>query len=751
MRQRCRHTQPSGPLPAALPHLQGPAGGSPAARRGRQQRAPQLRAQPQQQLPAASPGGWAAIKAEAHQGFEELLRRAGLPVNAGFSRPSSFTAAGARPPHPAAQLGLAPPWARTPGAAGSWGAAPQLELRPEHATHPADVMAWQQLPPQQQGMYVPPPQLEAGPQQQAWQPSPEPYWAVPPQQPTGVAGSAAWAPPQYGCLPPGPAVYDSSLRRSFSDGTLTADTSASLQPGNFCALRTAASGAAAMLSQPLQQQQLGFAAPPRASQPEERHEPAAKLPSSFPMPMTNMPVADPAAVPKPLASGRTSRSSLAAGSAGSSTGGESRGGSAGVSAASSLGSCALEALAAAAEEGDVPRFESEANEAQLQHTAQQAATAVSAEPSREDADTVAEMVAAGSPLGAAGRRALPVPDGAPPSAASGAAQALHEQDASAAAAAALARFQQLQAQLQQLQAGLPGPAAGHAAAAAPSDAAASPVKPPFAAPAAAASPVVQIMQQAESFLAEAQALLQRLQVAARSPPPAGLSPEVAQQACSPAEPLQRASSAAGLSTRPSSGLASGMQPHAAGGGGFMAAADDVRAAAPAASQHWGQAPAWCETLSCDAGPPAYLQWGQLQQQESMPSALLPPSWQLEQPGMAGQQHECPSTSPWWQQQEAGSLHDQPPPTTIADAPAYRGRGTWEDKEQLSWARQAQAARLASKPAAGPAGGYAQRQQAAAAAAARPSSAQPPKQQQGSYVRAARQAKVRGHNWLLEGL
>jgi hypothetical protein len=108
------------------------------------------------------PHSWQAIKQLAHSGFEQMLRQAGLPVNAGFSRPSSFTAA-AQPwaePHalPACQLA----WS-----GGEWVA----QQQPGGARHTLPVWGTAQKPPFHAALStptdasLPPPTLVFAPQQ----------------------------------------------------------------------------------------------------------------------------------------------------------------------------------------------------------------------------------------------------------------------------------------------------------------------------------------------------------------------------------------------------------------------------------------------------------------------------------------------------------------------------------------------------------------------------------------------------------
>lgn len=347
-----------------------------------------------------------------------------------------------------------------------------------------------------------------------------------------------------------------------------------------------------------------------------------------------------------------------------------------------------------------------------------------------------------------------------------------DSDPSVMAASALARFEHLQAQLQQLHAGLPpSPAAeGCSATAAVSPMLAAPAARPS--PCAAASPVLHVMHQAESFLAQAQALLQRLQVAAspqQAPPqpaclqepPQGPPAKQEQLPCWPPPQQEVAKPAEPRLEHPDCPEPSWQ---------WQAASWSAAAAQPAAAQ-----------LGSATG--AYLQWGhpqQQQQQQPAPSVLpLPqPSWQVQcWQGQQQEQEPAPSVlplpQPSWrtQQQEqeqqlAASVLPLPQPSWQAQQPevpsweqetageastAYSAAapqpfvcGTWTQEawqQGQQWRQQQpQRSKLGWAP-----GGYAQRKQAAAAAAPpRPASAhhQPqPQQQQGSYVQVARLAKV----------
>ncbi|KAL4422466.1 hypothetical protein ABPG75_008663 [Micractinium tetrahymenae] len=527
-----------GPPPAAV--QQPPLQQHPQQRRHKRQQAAPPAAMP-------LPTSWQAIKQQAHQGFEQLLRQAGLPVNAGLSRPASFTAAGLQ-----------------------W----QQQAQQHH-------LQQQQQQQQQQPCYLP--AGAAG----GWQPQAQPAWQAAYGEGTPWQPQVAW---------PEPAMHPASRNSHAHHPAWHAGWPA-------CQL-DAASPFAAMPAycpqphwgQPLQQQQ----------QQAGHCQPAADGPgqaagslhqSQLPRPASIGGAADARA---PCSQVGSSRRSSAAGSfahAGSEAGDccfENHAGAAADATAagtaadisgspgSSLVGCnmrpdgagagsarssvclsSLDALAAAAEEEDITQLGSEAWEqaaavedallgqpeqleaaGQTDRTHGHAELALAPElpgaalqqhsglQQQAGVPTSQSPVQAAfkPPAGMAGM-SVPVP---------GQQQQQQQQpegdSVSATAAAALARFEQLQQQLRQLQAGLlptagaaspalvgdPGYSGGQLARASST---AFPHMQSEADRAAATggstaenSSVQQVMQQAESFLEQAQALLQRLQAAAASPP-----------------------------------------------------------------------------------------------------------------------------------------------------------------------------------------------------------------------------------------
>ena len=764
-----------------------------------------------------------------------MLREAGLPVNAGFSRPASFTVAALGMQHPAAQLAplngggysmpVVPqaPWAAPPG---SWVPPP---LPPPGALPQGEPAAWQgqQLaaqPIQQQQqqqpywrnasqLQLPPPQPAAP---QPWLESAAPWQGQPAisssppsallmqQQQQLLLQSAAACCRASSSLPasPGrasplrarsarplsaapPASFDAaaSVRRSGSAGTLAAaaltnSTELPLQ------VRLASISASCSLSQAAeeqlerQQQQrllkldsdLVASASWRAGR-----DPAAKEPAALPAVGSGEAAAQP--------SHPTSTAEEAAVTAGS----LQRSPTGGSSGSSSLASSALQALVAAAEAEDVPRMESEAweeaCEARPTTSQPEAVGAISASASLAAQDVDQPSSTAGAPPASTAaqlkqpRSNSPALPPASPTA----------DDPLAAAAAALARFEQLQSQLQQLQAGLAVPPLRPTADVSPVQ---QPLLEATAQPAEeAASPVAKVMRQAESFLEQAQQLLQRLNLATASPQQqqqhAATAPLTGEPAASSAvqqaeQPMQHSQ------PQQASG---GSSCHSVAGGSATAAAAAAAAAisAPVSVQSPPQpelhTAAWqlpgaelpaaakaepgCQegsagasgcvpwqTLQADVQPgqawpaahplqqhqPAWVggqqryQPAAAQQQQhvpweaaQLPQQLQPLTWQAQDQAF----YEQPSQA--WLQPEAcnsyAGLHAEQSAAYLQPSQDQAGWQGSERQEQqlLAWGRRQRweaGHGQRGRQAAWPAGGYAQRRQAAASAAgSRPGSAQ----------------------------
>ena len=848
----CRLTQT-----ASLCDLQSPA----SAAQRRRAAAPAPSRPPAPVSPA--PTSWQAIKAQAHQGFQLMLREAGLPV--GFSRPASFTAAGLHAAAAArAQLLGAPPAQQQGGwVPAGWG--------PPPAVHP------QQLQPMHQGWHQGAADYAVPFVLQAPQPSPRVHRAPGRPPPAEHGNLYAWhgswqcsAATEPGLSPAAThaSCHASPLLRHPGAPPASRPASASLGwlPPSQVRADSPEPGDLAQLAQQGQQKQLSkqdsdlyastgwqaTAASPAA---------AAAVAASCEAALAGC-LGLPAGVP--LAA--SAASSLGAAARRSSAG---VGGSAGGSLASSSH---LEALVATAELGDLPRLGSESEACETE--AQQAAAAASSSPPQTAAASgstglvqaaeaaapscppqPAEVsggtgpqqaaVAAGTPpladpqgpadlpaadsmhdehpssstccsqvplqaAGADAASATPTADSmhdehpsssmccsqvplraagadaasATPTPACAAQQAAAtllptaspEQDPSAAAAAALARFEQLQQQLQQLQAGLPpAPAApgvagqwtGSSQASWQPGAATGGTGQPVA-----ASPVQQVMHRAESFLTQASALLQRLLVAASSPPTLPAAQPAWQQPASPmAQPAWQQSAWAAVqpawqqpawaavqpawqqpawqppasqSAVPSEQPPAGQQPqqhlaqqpctrrttsegHSFSAGLAVASPPHTAAAHGSAGQWWQHSR---PTSSASAGP-----W---QQAHAVAASPQPPNlsqcWQpvpyvlphvqQRSPPRAPPLHHYNAQSPTW----APSMQSEA--SYAISAQGGSQRGTWQQQRQRQRLRPL---------------GYAQRQQVVAAApmAAPPAHVPCTKQEAGSYVQAARQAKVRG--------
>ena len=457
----------------------------------------------------------------------------------------------------------------------------------------------------------------------------------------------------------------------------------------------------------------------------------------------------------------------------------------------SLGSSALEALVAAAEEADIPRVESEAWEADHPLTLSPAAPCANqgASQSAVDEEEEGEELQGELPASEAADELLPPAAwGSPPARPAAdmqghAALVTPGADPSAAAAAALARFEQLQQQLQTLQASLPpAPLEEEAVAATETcSIAASQPQSPFAAGAApqaagarpelAESPVLVVMHQAESFLAQAQALLHRLHAAAaRSPQqstplgeqhawqPPGLPAQQNQAAVpaplAPAPWQQQPHSTSQWPDACTTSAAAAEPARSSSPTEVQGPAGKGRGAHPAASSQQWQGMAW--SAGAPAAPPpaagvaACWPWEQQQQQQTAaqtPQQDLRNSWQEQQ-----QQPGSPPRGLMWAQPE-GSFAS----TCCQGAtPDHYHQSSWHQQrqalqwqhQQQTWQQSQQMQRLSMSERQG---GYAQRQAAAAAAAAAaavqaalPSA--PARQQQGSYVQAARLAKVGLPRW-----
>ena len=789
---RCPNRRSTEPPPEqaarASPPEQPPARG-----RGRAAHAappPQQQRQPKQQpQPQQGPLDWAAIKQQAAQGYEAMLRQAGLPINAGFSRPASFTAAGMAL-HPAALLagqpqGQEPAQATPPWAAAAWPSPPADALPAGAASgwppQALPLQPWQQAGPVLYAYAQPPAPPQQQQQQAPWQVHQlQPLEPLPPP----VTASTDASPSLAGLPPP-------AASTNWLDGSLQAPTA--------CAMPAPATLAPQLQRPP--SQAVTVAVPSSSSSSSSRSAEQAKVPrlllkldsdvcasGSWMIPAASCAGSRPVSATLRLsASGRASaagsagrRSSTSSAGRSSSSGSASDGGS-----ASSLSSTVVEALAAAAEEGDVPRLESEAGEAEAGPPALHPVSA----PAAQQRAAAALPAQSTTPAAAAATPADP-----------------QAGDPSMAAVAALARFEQLQAQLAQLQAGLPPPSAADAAAerpAGPGLSAALLVASPGAA-GPAASPVQQVMQRAESFLSQAQALLQRLHLAsspvraaqpaspapplqqpaqpplpppvlqqlepAPPPPPQPVLQQPAQPPLSPSlqqlEPAQPPEPALPSLPLPQQVAAScqlerpqscATQTNSWAAGGAVLQQDAARSSVqwqqacsatpaypPACTQAsmaaaaadpallW-QAAAWgagdhAQPVGAAADP--CLQWHQPALQASLAAApAAQHGWQAQQPAPA---------AAWlgWEQQQGGHAHYHAPASELS---------SWSQGCSPPQHRQPPAARHAQQPA-----GYAQRRQAAAAAAAvpRPASAQSQLAQQarqGSYVQAARLAKVRGVN------
>lgn len=818
-----------------------------------------------------------------------MLREAGLPVNAGFSRPASFTAAAAGMQHPAAQLGLPfgggygmmatpqAPWVvppsgwvpqLPPGEPAAWQLQQALPLQqPLQQQEPFAYTAVQLQLPSPQHTVAPVPWVEAsGPWQgQAAVPA-RPPSALPVQQQLLVQaaavhchastslslpaspGSASPLRAHSACpasgAPPASCSVAASMRRSGSEGALAASaasTSAALpQRGRLASLSASCSLSQAAEEQLERQQQqrllkLDSELVASASWRAERAPAAAPAPEPAPEP-AGLPGAD----------GAAARPALPAENAAVETGSLQRsltGGSSG----SCLASSALQALVAAAEAEDVPRMESDAVEARQGSSQLEVAMPTSASSSFavQAGSRLPSAAAEAPPADAAPQQVQPPscppavmpPNCSPPA------------DPLADAAAALARFEQLQSQLQQLQAGIPLSLTGAGAECSPLPVAPEP--PPAAAqlPEEASSPVAKVMRQAESFLEQAQQLLQRLHLAAASPQrPAPAA--AARPAGQPAERLAEWEAAAQPAVQPFGGpeeqqgkqpLLEAQQPAAGGtarlppcslpqdqqqqqqhhaGNGSLSHEDACvsTAAVPEASHPLGSnqpqavlpysTAAW-HLPSAAPVPPVqrvhqggtcgdggYVPWQQPEQHEQQalehawPPAqqqlLQQPGWAADQPlpQQAGQQQQQPQQAGWsethvpqvqaqplvWQAQ---ALCEQPSQAWLQPEPCYSYAGIpgeqsavhaqpaasnmgwqgseWRDQQPLDWRHRQrwEAPGQRGRQAAKQAEGYAQRRQpAASAAGSRPGSAQhrsperPGQPEQGSYLQAARAAKVR---------
>lgn len=783
-------------------------GGGDKAQPGRGSRRPaqhswQGRQQQGGRAPAAAPlpqaSSWQAIKQQAHQGFEQLLRQAGLPVNAGFSRPSSFSAAaGAYRPHLAlsSSLGPPPPPLPPPWAMPGW--APPQHQQPQHLPqqHQQQIGAYcPPLPPEPPAMPGLQPHSSFWPAQLGW-PGTQASLASPPAVPT-----MAWAsreqhpelPLRYSSPPsaaqshpwldPSPVLRSSSRSRSSgsrrssssSDGDLLQQKEAGM--GSFMGTVPAlpeATGA-----------RLGTASSAELPPKPERPQQLLKLDSDACASSTWQ--AAGFSVGKAASERASSTGSAAAENMQTNSNGNTSFRSSNRSSGS-LGSSALEALVAAAEEADIPRVESEAWEADSPMSlsapaacAEQGASQP-AEEEEEGEDTLGDLTASqaadeiltpaapdsppdGPAVEMQRHAALATPAGLPPPGG----------DLSAAASAALARFEQLQQQLQTLQASLP-PALleeGAAAAAAGSSAASQPQSPHAAgaAPQTAAdplkvsgSPVLVVMHQAESFLAQAQALLHRLHAAAARDPqqPMPLAPQHApQHAWQPLGlPPRQDQAAIPAPMAP----ASYQPPHStsqrldAGGGIAVTAAEPALLSSPAEVQGLE-----------GEGPSAHLsalsqQWQGMAWSTGAPAALPPTAfaaahwpWEQQQQQPAAQLPQQDRRNSWQAQQQQSGLPPRglmwPQPGGSFASTSWQGAAS-DRHHQPSWHQQRQPLLWQQHPwqhlphsqqrlsVSEQRGGYAQRQQAAAAAAmqaALPSA--PARQQQGSYVQAARLAKV----------
>lgn len=604
---------------------------------------------------------WQAIKAQAQGGFEAMLRQAGLPVNAGLSRPASFTAAAAPLQQPFG--GALPPWA-APG-------------------------PWNWAAPPAAGAFLPPQQHSHAPHQVLlevpWQPQPQPQQLQAPWQRQPLV-DASWQPPpqQVHWPPPLPAeAQGKGLGQRLTSPPPSLPTS---PPASKSAADPAGSSNDGLPGSG--GDQLVAVALERMASGSLQTHPEALLSSS-----------------PPAAVAAAAQQALAA-------------------SMRSLGSAALDALVAAAEEGDVPRCESDAAEVcpMPPPAAGNPAGPPSCQPPlvhlpRQQPTEQQEQPPAMAP----GITAIPAVPAV-------------EMEASAAAAAALARFEQLQAQLQQLQVGLPtaGPPAPSVEA---MEGCPSAVILPGAGPAVVptASPVMAVMHQAESFLAQAQALLQRLQAAAASP----LPPPAQSACCAPPPEVQQSLPLQPLVLQASPPAAQACSPARATG-----TVSSPKAGVPML-QEW-QAPAWREPPT---SPDATLHWRSAPPPLPVQQQQQPLAWQLPPSAL-------PPPAEHWQQ-DASAVWTEPEasyPALQAETSAAPPHSAWHVQPQqpsaLAWPQQwpSLGQQQLGRPAARSPAGYAQLHAAVAAAGAgtsRPRSAwQQQAQQPGGHVQAARLAKVR---------
>lgn len=835
------------------------------------QRQPLEQRRPICRKPGASTGtplptSWQAIKQQAHQGFEQLLLQAGLPVNAGLSRLASFTANGLqwqqqvqqqqqreqpsqeqapRLPQYAACAGRWHPCAPAamPPSAGIWYPKAELAWPEAHAGSmpwgPHDIV-WAPTA-LQAGTHAADPAWRAGwptvQQQAACRAaavpvcSLQPHWLQPVLQQQG--------PFHHPARPAGTLGCDAALGEGES------------LPAGLPAWQDAAAGEATVSLEP---EEGARACPGEAGeQPEslkdggQQEPPALCKHDSDLCASTGWQAGSLAAALGPSSSqvGASLRSS-AAGSftpRGSGTceaaiqscgldvkgaasiaaaarcasqsldgSGVVAGGAGAASSCSSGCLSALDTAAAAAEAGDFPELGPEASRQaphaqqavqQLQHKNQEASTEFAHGP-------IQQAVPAQQPelLWSCGRQrdsgelpswrppgeALPPPAAAgdaPPVgvALCGPAQQQEGGSVSCTAAAALARFEQLQQQMRRLQAGVPPAmaAAVRQTAGIPGHSSSHPTrhcstvclgKQAEASQAAgdsgstaAAGSVQQVMLQAESFLEQAQALLQRLHVAATSPQhaapvaaasiprmdplPAGREqpntsthslpaqqPPAAQRLWQPQWQVQQSTAAGAV---PSASFAAPWSSQQAAEPPPLALLEGHR---PWSSEHWeeeaeeagagelrGQPtsmPGRCQPSSCvEAAPPALWetkahapqdrvleqqQWSEMQQQHQQ-------QWREMQQRQQQQQHQ--HHHQLWQHESA--VWAAASEVSLA-APSCTGQPLASGRQP---ARHQKAATL--RPLS-----YAQRLRAVAAARA-PLAA--PRQEVGGYVQAALQARV----------
>lgn len=659
------------------PRTDGAAAASPVAQRRQELREfialrKQVGGATEPAAPAAGPCSWQVIKQQAHEGFEQLLRQAGLPVNAGFSRPCSFTLAephtsAIQPPPPQQQVWQMSGSASSPAAlavrsgALNWVAAPPLPQQQHHQLYfTALPHTAQELPP--------PIRLDS------MLPAPAALTAealrLPPSLPRTVCSSVEASKQQQGHQL---SRLDSDVQASSSWSACSADSSATSQQACEALGRNAC----------WDEQPSGSRGSLQATTFDE---PAASASSVIARPGE-------ATVP----SSRASHDGFSAHS-------------------SSCQPSVLEALVAAVEEGDVPRLEDDASDAVTDQPLPQAAAGCGSVLSNSLAATgsglsTSRLTVLVEPAESAVTvEQLTVSSPLPSS----------DEDSLVAAAAALARFKQLQEQLQLLQAGLPLPVDEPA----PLDGAAS--MPPAGTPATsrlgaavstpnayASSPVFAVIRQAESFMVQAQALLQRVKAVTAA---SSLHPS-AQRGLQQLQQQQTG----------------GVSPASIGGYRHEQATQPPAEAAFETQQQDGQA--FDGLVACGPTSGAHLHSMQLQPAAAV--AQLPPPSPLHQQQQNWLHRRAPVAWPAWAYEGPQSAEQLAMVRAACVSSSRHLPATWQHHLQRRIRGRTLLQQQLSKPALPP-GSYAGKRQQVASTPCQQSS---PPRQQGNYAQAALLAKV----------